>query len=217
MKTITILTNIFMLILLFSINLDAQQQYDPTAVTQEIDYKIDKLGDARLELRQKMTASQWQNFKASAIARNPSIFKRDMERSMTAIQIEDFRNEMNEETRSSVTQLTARSVAIYKGKGKWEFKVGTKNPNVTQISDNIYLFSNNLVSGGGIIQQLQKVFFPAQASNIKQGTDAYGNAIFTYTLNVEGSSFNFLMFLGIALILAGLAWKFVPQLTAKQN
>ena len=217
MKAIILLIHVFILTMLFSINLGAQQQYDPTSITQEINYKIDKFGDARLELRQKMTASQWQYFKASTIARNPSIFKRDLERSMAGVLLEDFKNEMNEETRSSVTQLTARSVATYKGKGKWEFKLGTKDPNVTKISDNIYLFSSNLASGGGIIQQLEKVFFPEDASNIKQDTDTYGNAIFTYILDVEGSSFNFLMLFGIVLCIVGLVLMLVPKLAVKKN
>ena len=188
----------------------AQQQYDPTAITQEIDYKIDSYGDAQMELRQKMTALQWQNFKASAIAQNPSIFKRDLERSMATVLLEDFKNEMNEDTRSSVTHLTARSMATYKGNDKWELKLETQNPNITQISDHIYMLTNNLMSDGNIIQQLQKIFFPENASDIKQDTDTYGNAIFTYTLHVEEASFNLLLILGIALLLVGVAWKFAP-------
>ena len=196
--------------LLFSVAASAQQQFDPTAITQEFDYKIDKYGDAQLELRQKMTALQWQNFKAGPIAKNPSIFKRDMERSMAALLLEDFSNELNENDRSTITRITARNMAIYKGSGKWELKLDVKNPNITKISDHVYLMTNNLMSGGNIIQQLQKIFLPEKASNIRQDTDTYGNAIFTYTLHVEGSSFNFLLLFGIVLLLAGGAWQFVP-------
>jgi len=206
---------ILMLLIFFSGRLLAQQQFDPTAITQEIDYKIDKYGDARMELRQKMTAMQWQNFKASSIARNPSIFKRDLERSMATMVLDDFKNEMNEDTRSSVTQLTARNMATYKGNGKWELKLDAKDPNITKISDHIYMLTNNLMAGGNLIQQLQKIFFPEKASNIKQDTDTYGNAIFTYTLHAEKSSFNFLLFFGIVLLLAGAAWMFVPALMKK--
>ncbi len=136
---------------------------------------------------------------------------------MTGVLLEDFKNEMNEDNRSSVTRLTARSMASYKGNGKWELKLDTKDPNITKISDHVYLLTGNLASGGGIIQQLQKIFFPERASNIKQDTDTYGNAIFTYTLDVEGSSFNFLLVLGIVLLLAGAAWMFVPQLAMKRG
>ncbi len=74
MKTIILWINISMLIVFSSIDISAQQQYDPTAITQEIDYRIDELGDARMELRQKMTAIQWQNFKVSAVARKILLF-----------------------------------------------------------------------------------------------------------------------------------------------
>jgi len=205
--------NIQLLILLMFLggSLWAQQQFDPTAITQEIDYKIDKYGDAQMEIRQKMTASQWQMFKAGPIAKNPSIFKRDLERSMATMVLDNYRTELNEDSRSSITTLTVRSMATYKGDGKWEFKLDAKEPNITKISDHVYMMTNNLASdGGGIIQQLQKIFFPENASNIKQGTDTYGNAIFTYTLHVEESSFNFLLIFGIVLLLIGAAWKFVP-------
>ena len=212
MKQRILSINISVLLILLNCSLSAQQQYDPTSITQEIDYKIDELGDARLEFRQKMTASQWLDFKAGAIARNPSIFKRDLERSMTNVLLEDFKNELNEENRSSITQITARNVATYKGSGKWEFKLGTKEPNVTKISDHVYLLTGNIASGSNIIQQLQKISFPERAYNIKQDTDTYGNAIFMYMLDVEKSSFNLLLILGIALLLAGAAWMFVPRM-----
>ena len=199
----------YQLIFLFLITgpgLSAQQQFDPTAITQEIDYKIDRYGDARMELRQKMTAAQWQNFKVTAIAQNPTVFKRDLERSMTNWLLEDFKNEMREDSRTSITQITARSMAGYKGNGKWELKLDSKDPNITKISDHVYMITNNLMTGGNVIQQLQKIFFPAGASQIKQDTDNYGNAIFTYTLNVEKSSFNIMLWFGIALILLGAGW-----------
>ena len=208
---------LLMLLLLFSSKAGAQQQIDPTAITQEIDCKIDNYGDARMVLRQKMTAMQWQYFKASPIATNPSIFKRNLERSMTTIQLEDFKNAMDEDTRSSITQVTALSMATYKGNGKWELKLNMKNPNITQISDRVYMITNNMMSGGNIIQQLQKIFFPENASQIKQDTDIYGNATFTYMLNVEESSFNyFLLFLGIVVLLAGAVWLLVLQMVKKR-
>ena len=122
---------------------------------------------------------------------------------------------MNEDSRSSVTQLTARSMATYKGNGKWELKLNAKDPNITKISDNIYMLTNNLMAGGNLIQQLQKIFFPEKASNIKQDTDTYGKAVFTYTLHAEKSSFNFLLLFGIALLVVGAAWMFVPVVMGK--
>lgn len=213
MKTYTLLyiRSIVVAIVFFAFagRLAAQQQYDPTSVTQEVDYVIDELGDAQMELRMKMTAAQWINFKSSMVAQNPTVFMRNLERSMTGMLLEDFKNELNESSRSSVTKLKARNMATYKGDGKWELKLELKDPNITKISDHVYLLSGNLLSGGGVIQQLQKLFFPTQATNIKQDTDTYGNAIFTYQLHVEKSQVNFLLFIGIALILLGIAIKII--------
>jgi len=197
---------ILALLLIFNLSLGAQQQFDPTAITQEIDYKIDRYGDAHMELRQKMTALQWQNFKVSPVAQNPTVFKRDLERSMSTLLLEDFKNEMLEDSRTSLTRVVVRSMATYKGNGKWEIKLDSKNPNITKISDHAYMVTSNLMAGGNIIQQLQKVFFPENASQLKQDTDNFGNAVFTYTLNVEYTPFNFLMWVGIAILLAGAGW-----------
>ncbi len=188
-----------------------QQQQDPTGLNQELDFHIDKLGDANLELRMKMTAAQWQAFKASAVAKNPGIFKRDMERQMSSIILEDLKTELDEDTRTSTTKIKARGMAQYKGDGKWEVKMDMKNPNVTKVSDNCYLLTGNLVSGGVLIQQLQKIFLPDDASDIKQDTDTFGNAIITYRLNTEPSKFSIPTIAGILLMLGGIGTYFVRQ------
>ena len=41
--------------------------------------------------------------------------------------------------------------------------------------------------------------------------EVFFNAVFTYTLKVEESSFNFMLIFGILLLLVGAAWKFIPQ------
>ncbi|MBO9561718.1 MAG: hypothetical protein J7621_03055 [Niastella sp.] len=180
-----------------------QQQQDPTGLNQEIDYHIDKLGDATLELRMKMNAMQWQSFKASPVASNPTIFKRDMERQMASYIIDDIKTNLNEGDRSSLTTLKARSLAQYKGKGLWEVKLDMKNPNVTKVSDNCYLLTGNMISGGTLIHQLQKLFLPEGASDIKQDTDTFGNAIISYKLDVEPAAINLFAITGIVCIITG--------------
>jgi hypothetical protein len=194
-----------------------QQQQDPTGLNQELDFHIDKLGDANLELRMKMTAAQWQAFKASAVAKNPGIFKRDMERQMSSIILEDLKTELDEDTRTSTTKIKARGMAQYKGDGKWEVKMDMKNPNVTKVSDNCYLLTGNLVSGGVLIQQLQKIFLPDDASDIKQDTDTFGNAIITYEMNTEPSKFNIPTIVGIILMLGAIGTYFMRQTSVSRR
>jgi hypothetical protein len=195
----------------------AQQQQDPTGLNQELDFHIDKLGDANLELRMKMTAAQWQAFKASPVAKNPGIFKRDMERQMSSIILEDLKTELDEDTRTSTTKIKARGMAQYKGNGKWEVKMDMKNPNVTKVSDNCYLLTGNLVSGGVLIQQLQKIFLPEDASDIKQDTDTFGNAIITYEMNTEPSKFNIPTIVGIILMLSAIGTYFMRQTSVSRR
>lgn len=195
----------------------AQQQQDPTGLNQELDFHIDKLGDANLELRMKMTAAQWQAFKASPVAKNPGIFKRDMERQMSSIILEDLKTELDEDTRTSTTKIKARGMAQYKGNGKWEVKMDMKNPNVTKVSDNCYLLTGNIVSGGVLIQQLQKIFLPDDASDIKQDTDTFGNAIITYEMNTEPSKFNIPTIAGIILMLGAIGTYFMRQTSASRR
>lgn len=198
---------ILLLICLFFVHqsMARQQQQDPTGLNQEIDYHIDALGDASMELRMKMTASQWQAFKASSIATNPTIFKRDMERQMTAYILQDLKTNLNENDRSSVTSLKAKGMAQYKGNGRWEVKLDMKNPNVSKISDNCYLLTANMVSGGTLIHQMQKLFLPESAGNSKQDTDTFGNAIISYELSAEPFGFNLFAIIGIVLLLASAA------------
>ena len=219
MKTISIHIRIIVcsaaLIVLFNIRTAAQQSYDPTAITQEIDMKIDRMGDAQMEFRMKMTAAQWLNYKNSMAAQNANIFMRDLERNMSGVILENFKNELNENTRSSVNTITARNMATYKGDGKWELRLDMKDPNITQISDHIYLLAGNLLTDSGLAQQLQKIFFPDRATNVKLDTDTYGNAMFTYTLNVEKSSISILLILGILLCVAGVVMYAVPLINRK--
>ena len=62
----------------------AQDLQDPTQQVQQFNLKIDKLGDGALELTTKMTQAQWESFKQGPLVNDPSITKRNMERSMSA-------------------------------------------------------------------------------------------------------------------------------------
>jgi hypothetical protein len=108
-------------------------------------------------------------------------------------------------------------MAQYKGNGKWEVKMDMKNPNVTKVSDNCYLLTGNLVSGGVLIQQLQKIFLPEDASDIKQDTDTFGNAIITYEMNTEPSKFNIPTIVGIILMLSAIGTYFMRQTSVSRR
>jgi hypothetical protein len=157
------------------------QAPDPTNFVQNITINIDGLGNAKWEATTRMNQAQWEAFKAGPLVNDPSITKRNMERSMSAYVIEDFNREVDDMNRTMKITLTIKAAAQYDGNGNWEYRLGSKNPEVTKLADNAYMATSNMVSGSSLIQQIYKIYFPKGASNIQQQTDPFGNAMFTYS------------------------------------
>lgn len=154
---------------------------DPTNQIQEFVVKIDKLGDATWEVSEKMNQSQWEGFKQGPLVNDPSITKRNMERSMSTYLIEDFKRDLDEMNRTVKMSFKVKAMAAYKGGGHWELKLDSKNPQITKLADNGQMMTSNTTINGQLIQQTFKVYFPDGASNIEQSTDSFGKALFTYS------------------------------------
>jgi hypothetical protein len=157
-------------------------QQDPTNLVQESNIKLDKLGNATIELTQKMNAAQWENFRQSALMNDVAIAKRNLERSMSTYLISDFKRDIDEMNRSVKMTVTITGYAQYDGDDNWEAKSDTKNPQVTKISDNVYMVLGNTVLSGNLVQQITKIYFPDGSKDVQQTTDAFGNTIYTYKL-----------------------------------
>ncbi|MBV8390736.1 MAG: hypothetical protein JO080_13110 [Mucilaginibacter sp.] len=176
---------------------------DPTNQIQEFTVKIDKLGDASWEVSEKMTQSQWESFKQGPLVNDPSITKRNMERSMSAYVIEDFKRDLDEMNRAVKMSFTVKAMATYKGSGHWELKLDSKNPQITKLADNGQMMISNTAINGQLIQQIFKVYFPEGASNIQQSTDSFGKALFTYSSGGGiGTYFSWNNIVGILFIVA---------------
>lgn len=178
---------------------------DPTSLVQEFTVNLDKLGNATMELTQKMTASQWENFKQSQIYNDPAMAKRDMERSMSTYIVDDFKRDMDDMNRQVKLTLKVLSYAQYKGNGHWSLKIDSKNPQVTKLTDNAYMITGNAIVGNSLVQQIYKIYFPSNSSNVTQTTDEFGKAIFTYDAGAGVMSYaKWNNILGILLILAAI-------------
>jgi hypothetical protein len=178
---------------------------DPTEQVQEFTYKIDKLGDATLELTTKMTQSQWENFKQGPLVNDPSISKRDIERSMSTYVLEDFKRDIDDMNRTVKMTLKVRAMAAYKGNGNWEFRLGMKDPQVTKLPDNSIMVTTNANLSGELVQQIWKISFPGGASNIQQTTDSFGASMFTYKYGGGiGAYFSWNNIIGLLLIIAAI-------------
>ena len=176
---------------------------DPTSQTQEFDIKIDKLGDATLELSTKMNQAQWENFKTGPLVNDPSISKRDMERNMSTYVLEDFKRDIDDMNRAVKITVKVKAFAAYNGNGKWSLMLGTKDPQITKLSDNAYMSTTNTMMNGLLVQQIYKISFPSGAKDIQQSTDSFGKAMFTYTNGGGiGSYLKWNNILGLLLIIA---------------
>jgi hypothetical protein len=191
---------------------------DPTSLVQEFTVNIDKLGDATMELTQKMTASQWENFKQAPIFNDPSMAKRDMERSMSTYVIEDFKRDIDEMNRTVKLSLKVKSYAQYKGNGQWSLKIDSKNPQVTKLTDNAYMITGNAAMGSILVQQIYKIYFPGNATDVAQTTDEFGKAIFTYEAGSGFTSyFKWNNIAGLLLILAAVFFLVKPKRIQNYN
>ena len=175
---------------------------DATDLVQDFTVKIDKLGDASWEVSEKMTQAQWEGFKQGPLVNDPSITRRNMERSMSTYVIEDFKRDLDEMNRTVKMTFTVRAMAAYKGNGHWELRLDSKNPQITKLADNGEMMTSNMTSNGQLIQQTFKVYFPDGATKIEQSTDSFGKALFTYSSGGSmGALFTWNNILGILLII----------------
>ena len=157
------------------------QAPDPVNLTQQLTVKIDNLGDAAWEIDQNMTQAQWENFKNSQLMNDPSIAKRNMERSLSTYVLEDFNRTVDEMNRAVKMTFKVKAAAQYNGNGNWTFKLDSKNPQVSKLADNSYMLISNMYVGNALVQQTSKIYFPDGASNIQQTTVSFGKALFTYS------------------------------------
>lgn len=176
----------------------AQQQIEP--LKQNLVFKIDRWGNSDLEVGMQLNAAQWGNFK-NWVGSNLSILKREIERALPSYFLQDFKYEEQPMERSYTLNFKAFGVAKQKEKNKWVIEMDYKNPDVTPLSENVYMITSNYVNSGGLMQQSTKIFFPEGAKSIKEETDSFGNAIFTYECKMPGMNFPFLLVSGIFLIL----------------
>ncbi|MBL7929190.1 MAG: hypothetical protein JNL47_06930 [Bacteroidia bacterium] len=201
MKKILIIT-----FLVSSISLKAQEIIKPLKVN--IEFLVDKYGNAKTTYAMKMTASQWDNFKRS-MGNNQSLLKRTMERAMPAYFLSDFEYKEDAMDRSYQLSFNAYGVCKPGADGRWHAELGEKNPDITKLSDNSYMIISEMSSGGGLIQANQKVIFPDEASDIKMDKDAFGKALFSFNMSGASGSGKMMMYGGIGLIVLGLffGWK----------
>jgi hypothetical protein len=196
---------IFSIFLCKSSSFGQAQATDPTQQIQEFTVKIDKLGDAKWEVSEKMTQAQWEGFKQGPLVNDPSITKRNMERTLSTYVIEDFNRNIDDMSRTVKMTFTVKAMAQYNGHGDWIYKLGTKNAQITKLTDISIMSTANTYINGMLTQQIYKVSFPEGATKVTQTADSFGSIVFTYSLGGGiGSYISWNNILGVLLIIAAI-------------
>ncbi|WP_138433190.1 hypothetical protein [Winogradskyella algicola] len=189
---------IIVCILFFSTNSNAQSQ-------QKIEMRIDSIGNAKLTVSMTMNAQQWQVWNSN-YGNNPSALKRDIERSMPAYFLDDFKLDKDDMNRSFNLSLNAYGVCEINKRGKWIVDTDQKNAQLTELTENKYMLVSSPIEYSGNLQQTFIIELPNDAKNIKVDKDAYGKSVFEFDMDAPTSSFNFVQLSGILLLVIGGTW-----------
>jgi hypothetical protein len=186
-------------VLFFSIAIPAQQTVQ--GLKQKLDFTVDGLGNANIEVTMKLNAAQWEGFKRT-MGNNTSIIKRELEKSLPKFYLTDFNYSEDQMERSYTVKMKALGMCMINRKGNWEAKLDMKNPDITKLADREFLMNQDMMSSGLLIQQTLKIHLPSGASDSKVEKDSFGNAVLTYSTGM-GWGHKLVNYGGIVLIAAG--------------
>ncbi|HNU58618.1 MAG TPA: hypothetical protein PKI08_01560 [Aquaticitalea sp.] len=167
--------------------------------------KIDAVGDAKITISMTMNGQQWQTWLQS-VGNNPAALKRDIERSMPAYFLDDFKLDKNDMERSFTLSMNAYGVCKVDKRGNWIIDTDQKNANLTELTSHKYMLVSSPPELGGTIQQTYTIEFPDEAKDIKVDKDAFGKSVFKFKMNNSTADFNMLRWAGALLLIVGGAW-----------
>lgn len=197
MKTITTYITV---ILICITSLGYSQQSN-----QKIELTLDNIGNAKINISMTMNASQWQQWNGT-YGSNPSALKRDMERSMPAFVLDDFKLDKDDMNRSFNLSLNAYGVCNIDKRGRWIMDTDQKDAQATELTDHKYMLVSSPPEFGGTLQQTYIIEFPEAASDIKIDKDAFGKSVFEFEMDNPSSSFNLIRWSGLLLMIVGGSW-----------
>jgi hypothetical protein len=197
MKTIT--TYFITAFLLLSLAGHSQQS------NQKIEMIVDDIGNAKINISMTMNAAQWQQWNGT-YGTNPSALKRDMERSMPAFIVDDFKLDKDDMNRSFNLSLNAYGVCKIDKRGRWIMGTDQKDAQLTELTDHKYMLVSSPLEFGGAIQQTYIIEFPDTANKIKVDKDSFGKSVFEFEMDNPSSSFNLMRWSGLLLMVVGGGW-----------
>lgn len=187
------------LLMLIAVSVVAQQS------NQKIEMILDDIGNAKINISMTMNAAQWQQWNGS-YGTNPSALKRDIERSMPAFIVDDFKLDKDDMNRSFNLSLNAYGVCKINKRGEWIMDTDQKDAQVTELTDHKFMLVSSPPEFGGTLQQTYIIEFPEAANDIKVDKDSFGKSIFEFEMDNPSSSFNLMRWSGLFLLIVGGSW-----------
>jgi hypothetical protein len=160
-----------------------------------LDFTIEKNGGAICEVTNKYTASYW-DYWTKAVGNNTSIINNEMKKIFPKYHLSDFNHSQNANERSNTVKFRIDGMMNINKNGKWEADLGSKDPNITKVSNTEFL----LIEG----TQTMKIHLPSGTSDAKVEKDSFGKAMLTFSPSGGGGMGNITRYAGIALALAGI-------------
>jgi len=185
---------------LFQYNSYAQEIVQ--GLKQIFDINMDDKGNAAVAVSMTLNASQWDNYKKSAMSNNNSILKKEMERALPKYYLTDFKYSEDQMERSYKIMFNVLGFGTLGKGGKWATELESKNPDITKLSDREFVLTQNMTTNGLFINQTQKIHLPSNANNAKIEKNSFGKAVMTYSTSI-GLMPRVITYGGILLILAG--------------
>lgn len=209
-----IFLKIFCCVIFLQVYTSNKAQELVTPLKQTFDITMDAIGNANVEVSMKLNASQWDMYKRN-IGNNTSVLKRSMERALPKYFLTDFNYSEEQMDRIYKMKFKVLGLCTTNKNGQWVASLESKDPDVTKLSGKEFVITQDLLSGGTLIKQIQKLHLPSNASDAKVEKDSFGKAILTYK---TGSALvpTIITYGGILLALAGV-WIFYKNQTGKKN
>ncbi len=170
---------LFMCLALGSTTVRAQAS--PEMLLSEETQVADELGNARFNVKIKLTAKQYLVWKQK-YGSNPSILRRDMGRLTSQYETSNFKLEQDDMNREIRISMDANGVVTHKGGGEFEFKV-PKEWTGGQRVNNEYRFNYVQSLGpGALMQHSVAIVLPERAGNMHDQLSEEGDKVIQYRL-----------------------------------
>lgn len=188
---------IFLFLMVLALSLFAEK------ITYQIDFRCNKVGDAKVIWKQQATAIQWKLL-MQRYGNNPALLKKEVISSLPNYQLSNFQFKKDEMNRAFIFSFDAKGIVRYRGNGIWQFEY-EKDMTPRKINNHTWLFSNTEADGNFIDEEFITLILPKEIKNAHLSKNEFDDPVLEYYLKPSFiHSFSLVSIVGILLIVVGL-------------